>query len=53
MNTLTAAWSFARSKAVSAFVEIANRLNDSDPDVRFQAVDALRQLTPYPGRIST
>jgi HEAT repeat protein/ATP/ADP translocase len=41
-----------RAQAAPALLEIAASLADPEPDVRYQAVDALRQLARYPRGIA-
>lgn len=45
--------SLARAKASSTILEVAARLNDSDAEVRAQAVETLCQLTKYPSGLKT
>ena len=42
-----------RSEATPTLLEVAARLQDEDPEVRLQAVIALRQLAPYPRGLKT
>ncbi len=42
----------ARARSAEALLEIAASLADPEPDVRYQAVDALRQLARYPRGIA-
>jgi hypothetical protein len=45
--------SIARAKVSSAMLEVTSRLNDSDAEVRAQAIETLSTLTKYPGGLKT
>jgi HEAT repeat protein len=45
--------SLARAEASSAILEVASRLNDSEAEVRAQAIETLCSLTRYPQGLTT
>lgn len=49
---LSALKGLSRLQASSALLDIASLLSDPQPDLRAQAVDSLRVLTPYPHGLS-